>query len=212
MAESTAKKEKTKGKAQEPKDELGEEIEALEGFTLDEVPISVPRELTHPDTEEVKIFVQHEMPWVVKLKFFRLLSGTIRLASENENGTVSDFLSDVINPVQTLMQQGYTKEQAEQLAANSFIETIMRLIELIPDFAEELYLYALNVRPVDQEWARQSLVSLDDEEGIDILDTFIAQNGKSIKDFFAKRLGKIGARIAQVADLEDTEQESESTD
>ncbi len=184
----------------EVKGELDEQIEALEGESLPDVPISVERELwLVDDPTSRKVFRQHEMSYLTKLKFFRLLSGTLRLASQNsEGGTVADLLGETLSGPQELLAKGLSKEEAERLAANSFIETIMKLIELAPDFAETTYLYALNVRPTDVEWAKMALESLDDETGVDILDVFIAQNGKAIKRFFDKHLKRVTQRVNQV--------------
>jgi hypothetical protein len=213
---ATATKEKPKKKEKEveeevveavEEDELGDEIEALEGASLEDVPINVERTLIHPETGEEKTFNQHEMPYLTKLKFFRLLSGTIRLASTDETGTVTDFLVEIFQPVQDAMSRGLTPEEAERIATGEFINTVMRFVELVPDFAENLYLYALNVKPADEVWVTQALETLDDETGVDILDVFIGQNGKAIKRFFTKHLRKVGARINQIVGSVGTDQE-----
>lgn len=185
----------TKAKAAASKNtEIEEQIEVFEP-----VKKAVDRVLTHPDTNEKKTFVQHEMGFMTKLKFFRLLSGTLRLASEsdaqaNGSGGVAVFLQETVGNIQNM-------EDAN--ATNEFLVTMMRLIELVPEFAEELYLLALNVRPSDQVWATEALGEIDDDLGEDILVTFIAQNGKSITDFFGKRLRRIGKRINHEINLKE---------
>jgi hypothetical protein len=188
------KKATKKAVKEEPEavvDPLEEQIAVLEA-----VHKAVDRTLVHPETQEERTFVQHEMGFMTKLKFFRLLSGTLRLASEQQYG-------GIMGVVEATM----TGDQS----STEFLETIMRLIELVPDFAEQTYIYALNIKPKDQEWALQAFDSLGDEEGIDILDTFIAQNGEAIRDFFVKHLKKIGQRVSQMELTKGLAQESGDT-
>jgi hypothetical protein len=164
-----------------------DEVEVFEAVAK-----SVPRTLTHPETGEEREFSQHELAFIPKTKFFRLVSGTLRLAADEGDG-VNNLISDVINDV-----SGVSNDQ--------MILGVMRLVELSPDFLEEAFLYALNVKPKDREWAYTALESLDDEEGLDIIEVFVAQNGDAIKDFLPK-LQKIGKRVQKVIQTEDTEQE-----
>lgn len=206
---ATATKEKpSKKQEKEVVDELAQEIDA-QIEALEPISISVERTLTHLDTKETKKFVQHEMSYMTKLKFFRLLSSTIRIASESQGGTIADFLQETIGGGQMslLVSQGYSKEQAEAISSNQFMSTILRLIELVPDFAEETYVLALGARPNDHQWVREALESLDDDEGVDILEVFIAQNAKAIRRFFDRHL----RRLAQRFNAEVLNQESETT-
>lgn len=198
MANQT--KSKPAAKAQPKVEE--QETELNDIIDLFDVSSAVDRTLKHPDTDEEKSFIQHEMSFMTKLKFFRLLSGTIRIAAEADNpqGGVSSFLDETLGGLSGDFDN-----------PNEFITTILKLVELVPDFAEETYLYALNVKRNDYGWATEALECLDDDEGIDILEVFVAQNGPSIKDFFTKRLPKVGKTVGALMTIEDTEQESEDT-
>jgi len=204
MADQTTVAEKPKAAAKKPapkKEEplnIEEQIEVLE-------PIAkvVERKLKVGDEE--RTFLQHEMSFFSKLKFFRLMSGTLRTATEEDSGQggVADFVQEAFVGAQQLNNAD---------VANVFLDAIMRLVELAPDFMEETYLLALNVKPEDQIFVVAAFENLDDDEGLDILDTFVAQNGKAISDFFSKRLGKLTKRIQQyIPTQEDQEAESETT-
>jgi hypothetical protein len=196
---TTQPKEEVAEEAEEVKDELDEQIEVFEP-----TPKAVDRVLTHPETNETKTFVQKEMGFMVKLKFFRLLSGTLRLASDTQGANPAEFLQEAFGEV--IGEDGGIQPSVDSTGA--FLTGIMRLVELAPDFLEDAYLLILGVKPEDQPWALQAMDSLDDDEGIDILETFVAQNGKAIRRFFDKHLRRIGATISREIGLEeDTEQE-----
>ena len=191
MATQTKPKTTSTKKKEEPT--LDEQIELLDA------PKAVDRVLKNPITEEERTYVQHEMGFMTKLKFFRLFSGTLRLASQSEVGGVSQF-------VESAIQGGINPE--------TFIETLMKLVELAPDFIEEAYMLILKVPLDEQVWATEALDSLSDEEGVDILDVFIAQNAEALNAFFTKHLKKLQTRAtSEFGNLlnEDTEQESETT-
>lgn len=217
MATATKTSKKEAPVKEEVKEEVASDAKTEEGKALDEldeqiavfepVATSVERKLIHPDTKEEKVYVQHEMGYMTKLKFFRLLSGTIRLASSESQGGIGEFISETFGDVSNLIAQGFSKEEAESLASNQFISTILKLVELVPEFMEESYVLMLGVRPTDHDWAIEALDSLDDEEGIDILDTFVAQNGKAIRRFFDRHLRRVAARASKELQLGDTEQE-----
>jgi hypothetical protein len=190
---------KAKPKATKPKEEKSPAEEAIDEqiAVFEPVALAVDRVLVHPDTGEEKTFVQHELGFLAKLKFFRLLSATLRLASQNDQAGVAGFLQEAIDSITT----------SENIGNEQFLDVLMKLVELVPDFIDEAYLLALNVRPNDQEWVVQAFETLDDETGIDIINVFVAQNGKAIQDFFGKHLQKVGATIQATLALEDTEQE-----
>jgi hypothetical protein len=186
-------------KAPEVKDELEKQIEVLE-------PVAKVVERKLKLDGEERTFVQHEMSFFSKIKFFRLMSGTLRLATEQDGGQgggVADLIQEAFVGAQQL---------GNQEVANVFLDAVLRLVELAPDFLEETYLLALNVKPEQTLWVSQAFQELDDEVGIDILDTFVAQNGKAISDFFSKRLGKLTKRVQEfIPAAQDQQDQSETT-
>ena len=69
---------KTKAKEKEEEKEV-DEVELLESVAL-----SIDRTLKHPETGEEKTFSQHELSFIPKTKFCRLVSKTLKLAAEAE--------------------------------------------------------------------------------------------------------------------------------
>jgi hypothetical protein len=166
--------------------------------------------LTHPVTGEQKTFTQKELAFIPKTRLLSLVATTIRAASESENSNVGDLLSDMFGGVNSLVSQGVDLEDAENYATNQFLEIILRLVEVAPDFLDQLYLLILNVKPKDRQWVVDALEVIDDEQGVEILDTAIAQNGDALRDFFNTHLRRVANRAQTIwatAEGEDTAQE-----
>lgn len=181
LKEAEAETKESLKKIQEAEKALEEQIEVFEPIAQ-----AVDRVLSYGG--QTRKYVQHEMGFLTKLKFFRLLSQTIRMASEDVEGGTSAFLDELFS----------SAAQEDTESTNAIFGGILRLVELSPDFIEEAYMYALSVPPEDRAWAQLALENLTDDEGLDILEVFVAQNGESIRDFFMKRLRKIGKRLGQV--------------
>jgi hypothetical protein len=183
---------------------LEDEINLLDP-TADVVEVT----LVHPVTGETKTFKQKELAFIPKTRLLSLVATTIRAASESENSSVGDLVNDMFGGVNDLIAQGVDAQDAENYATNQFLEIIVRLVEVAPDFLDQLYLLVLNVKPKDRQWVIDSLEVIDDEKGIDILDTAIAQNGDALKDFFNKHLRRVATRAQTIwaTDEEDTAQE-----
>lgn len=196
--ETAAQKPKPTPSVEPEVSELEKQIEVLE-------PVAKVVERKLKLGEEEAVFIQHEMSFFSKIKFFRLMSLVLRKATEKEGaegGGIADFIQEAFIGAQQLGNAD---------VANVFLDAILRLVEEAPDFLEEVYLLALNVKPQQTAWVLASLEEIDDEEGLDILEVFIAQNGKAISDFFSKRLGKLSKRIQEFIPAQEPQDESETT-
>ncbi len=178
--------------------ELDEQIRVFEPIAL-----VVEREITHPDGTK-KVFIQKEFSFMTKIRFLRLLSGTVRLSAEAGGTSVGNVIQETFGDMQYLISQGVDANNAEDLIANNFISVVLRLVELAPDFLEELFLIALDVPKKEDEikWALEAFETLDDDEGFSILDTIVAQNSKAIKDFFTERIANTAKRGSQELNLD----------
>lgn len=182
MTTESTVSEETEDKLESQTKSLEEQIEVFEPVAK-----AVDWNLKHPDGSE-KTFVQHEMGFLTKIKFFRLLAGSLRLASQNNEADIIEEL---------LQARGYSSANTE-----SFLTMLLRLVELVPDFVEETYILALKVKPEDEQWFKEALENLDDETGMKILETFVAQNGKAVQNFFEKHLRKVVKRLTHEIDID----------
>lgn len=172
--EEAAPKKTTKKAAnkKEPETKLEDDIAVFEP-----VEKAVDRKLTYEGVD--RTYVQHEMGFMTKIKFFRLLSGTIRQATETEG---TDFINEFLNP-------GPVQD------TDAMFNGLLRLIEVAPDLIEQTYYFALNIPVEDRPWAQAAFENLSDDEGIDILVVLVAQNGQAMRDFFIQKLPKVGKRV-----------------
>jgi hypothetical protein len=163
-------------------------------------PVALAKEVTlkHPETGEEKTFIQKELAFIPKTRLLSLVATTLRMASDQDGGNVGDIISDTFGGVNQLISQGVDPEDAESFAANQFLDVILRLVEIAPDFLDQLYLLVLNVKQKDRQWVLAALEVIDDEQGIEILDTAIAQNGDALRNFFDKHLRKVANRVSTV--------------
>jgi hypothetical protein len=165
---------------------------------LDPVALSKEVTLKHPETGEEKTFIQKELAFIPKTRLLSLVATTLRMASDDDGGNVGDIINDTFGGVNSLISQGIDPEDAESFAANQFLSVILRLVEIAPDFLDQLYLLVLNVKQKDRQWVIAALEVIDDEQGIEILDTAIAQNGDALRNFFDKHLRKVATRVSTV--------------
>jgi hypothetical protein len=174
---------------------------------LDPVSNEVTVTLVNPHTGDSKDFTQKELAFIPKTRLLSLVATTLRAASD-QDGNIGEVVSDMFGGVNDLIAQGVDPADAESFATNQFLDVILRLVEIAPDFLDRLYLLVLNVPKKDTQWVMEALEVIDDEQGIAILDTAIAQNAEALKSFFDTHLRKIMNRVQGMGILgEDTEQE-----
>lgn len=189
--------------ATEEKNEFEKQVDIL-----DDKAAVVEVTLTHPYSGEEKTFTQKELAFIPKTRLLSLVATTIRAASDQDGENIGDVLGDIFGGVSSLVSQGVDVEDAEAYATNQFLTIILRLVEITPDFLDQLFLLVLGVKNKDRQWAIDALETIDDEQGTEILDTAIAQNGEALRNFFDQHLRKVMNRIQTVAGSgEDTEQE-----
>lgn len=178
---------------EEEKSEFEKQMDILD-------PVALAKEVTlkHPETGEEKTFIQKELAFIPKTRLLSLVATTLRMASDQDGGNVGDIITDTFGGVNQLISQGVDPEDAESFAANQFLDVILRLVEIAPDFLDQLYLLVLGVKQKDRQWVIASLEVIDDEQGIEILDTAIAQNGDALRNFFDKHLRKVANRVSTV--------------
>jgi hypothetical protein len=179
--------------------ELDDQLEILDPIN------AAPKtwKLHHPDDpKDGKEFVQRELTYTNKLRFFRLLSSTIRLAAESDDGKgLEDLLADVIGEggLGGLNRQGMSADQL----ASQFAASIMRLIELAPEFVTDLYILMLQPKASDRDYLRGALEELDDDTGFEMLELFVAQNAKALQRFFVLHLRRVGERVQEALKAEE---------
>jgi hypothetical protein len=156
------------------------------------------------DEIEEREFVQKPLTYFDKIKYFGMVGQTLDAILAVDSGiTLNTLLSgsstqfDANNPMASLAGQDM----------DSFIGLLIRMAGFAPDFLKKSYLIWLGVPMNEREWADQALDSIDDEMGVQILETFVDQNWEAVEDFFTKYARRVWARV-QKARGQDSDKDS----
>lgn len=190
------------------------EIEKTPEEELEEVePLSTPREWIIGPPEDRRTFVQKQLSFHKKVKFFALLAQTVRqVTAVGGQGALSDLLQG-----ESLMERGRQLGSADMTDAESFVNLASSLVMFADDFLLDAQCLFLNVPVGQQVWVKEMLdrdVSeggLSDEEHVETIRLFVAQNWPAIKHFFGVLLPKVWKEVQtqQEKDRKKDEQKEE---
>lgn len=139
--------------------------------------------------EHIHTFAQRPLSFFGKIELFSLLGGTIDEAMKEGDISVADFF-----PGDRSLEE-----------ADTFIQAIARLVEIAPDFLKDLYCIALGVPKGERQYIKALMEApsedggLSDEDGIDILDTFVEQNWEAMQDFFFQKVTPLFQKVSSKA-------------
>jgi hypothetical protein len=147
-------------------------------------PNAEPREvkLTHAGHE--RVYLQKPLAYFRKMEFFGLLGRTIDQAMEGEDGL---RVNTLFNAVPTSV--------SDVNDLDGFLSLVAKIAAYAPDFLKEAYLLWLDVPKAERAWARDALDYLTDQDGEDILNTFIDQNWTALESFFGERAARVAKRV-----------------
>lgn len=143
-----------------------------------------------------RTYVQQKLSFFAKLEFIRLVSRAInRAMGKDESGDAID-LGALLGGV-----------SGDATQTELFIMAVTRLAEYAPEIIKDIYMISLNVpaheRPIvaaifDEPYDEDAQTGgLSDEDGLAILETFVAQNGKVMRDFYLTEMPKLGSQIQE---------------
>lgn len=147
----------------------------------------VERKLMHEDGEQViAVYTQKPLSYFRKMQFFRLLAKGLKKAIDDGGPEV---VADLFGGPLDRSIGGLS--QADFDDAGQFMNFVLSIVEQAPDIIEDAYVIWLAVPPGQREWAKaamrgdlEGVEPLSDEEGVDILKVFIAQNWSAMQAFF----------------------------
>lgn len=134
---------------------------------------------------ETRSFTQASLSFFNKTKFMGLVGETLDAAMK-EGLSVNDVL-----------EGGQLSQITNVTDIDSFMRLVSKVARYAPDFLKDCYLLWLNVPAGERDWARDALDNISDDEGIDIIETFIDQNWGALESFFLEKLAQIAKRVAQ---------------
>lgn len=134
--------------------------------------------------------VQDPLTFFEKGDLFALGADTITKALDSGMDVQALMASfDVPDDVRTKLRDG---DIDSGLLANWQIagRDLLKLAPMFPEALMDLYVLALSIEPDREAAARVALRGIDDDTGFGILETFVAQNGSTLADFFKRWSGQ----------------------
>lgn len=138
-----------------------------------------------------RMYVQRPLSYFGKIEVFGLLGATVDKA-------MKDGVS-----VDSVIQIGDVFA-GQSSSIDSFIGGIARLAMYAPDLLMELYCIALAVPRGEREWVKSvwerptTEGGLSDEDGLEVLQIFVEQNGEALRDFFTQKLPGVAKDLMEV--------------
>lgn len=166
---------------QDGKHEMADEVEAL-------APVVENRPQTIGLGDGAATYTQKPLSYMGKLQLFALLGRAIDRSMAGEGGLSLDAL---LAPPRD--EQGQL-DPTRIMDADAFVVAIGKLAQHVPDLVLDLYCVFLAVPEGEREWAKATMQlpedegGLSDEDGLAVLETFVAQNAATIRAFFVERL------------------------
>lgn len=149
-------------------------------------------------------FTQQPLGFVAKIQFFSEIGDVIDKALTGENAMTIGHLFEAPE----LRQDTLRAEDFRD--ADTFIQAIAKLVKYSPSFLLDSYCIWLAVPEVDREVVKHYMAlppqegGLSDEEGMDIIETFIDQNWDAIDSFFREKVARVQKRIRQHTTTEES--------
>ena len=128
-------------------------------------------------------YTQRPLSFFGKIELFSILGTAVEGALSGGGVSVADLIDDVP-----------TGDASNFKEADSFVKSIAKLVQYVPDLLKDLYVIALGVPREEREYVKSVMElpetqgGLTDDQGIQILEVFIAQNWDVLLDFFKSKL------------------------
>ncbi len=136
-------------------------------------------------------YVQKPLSFLGKIQFLSYVGEVLDKAMSGQNALQLNSLFEV--PA----YRGDSLSAQDFSDAQTFVQAIGKLLVYAPDFLAKSYAIWLRVPDYERELFAESLEeSLSDEEGLDIIETFIDQNWGTLQSFFNERLPKVRDRLS----------------
>lgn len=127
-------------------------------------------------------YTQRPLSFFGKIEIFGILGSAIEKALSDGGLSLGEILQDVPD------------KKSEFAEADQFIKSLAKIAQFAPEFLKDLYVISLGVPAGERDYVKSIMElpedqgGLSDEQGIQILETFIAQNWDVLLDFFTKKI------------------------
>lgn len=175
----------------EPEKEEEKEPEKTPQQILEELGLKEdPKVRTVKDSQgNEREYIQKPLSFVGKIQFLSYIGEVLDKAMSGQNALQLNSLFDVPT-------RGDVLSAADFADAQTFVQAVGKLLVYAPDFLSKSFCIWLRVPEYERDWAIVSWEdSLDDEEALDIVETFIDQNWDTLQGFFGEKLPNLSKRL-----------------
>lgn len=136
-----------------------------------------------------RTYEQRRMSFFQKLEFGRM----VKRLGDGEDGETQ--IAELIGRLRT-------SDEAERIQV--IMTLVFQLMEHGPDAAKDVLMLALNVPTderdfvsaiIDQPVGDDGTGGLDDDDAVEIIETFVDQNAKAMRDLFFEKFGRIREKV-----------------
>jgi hypothetical protein len=146
-----------------------------------------PKTVTIGEGELELVFTQKPLSFFGKIEFFSVAGKAVEKVLEDGN-TISDLLGST-NPDNPLGE--------ESQSIDSFVRAIAGIVQHVPEVLSELYCIILSVPRNNRDYVKARLENeLTDEQGFEILETFVDQNWEVLTGFFNQGILPLYQKLA----------------
>lgn len=136
-------------------------------------------------------YVQKPLTFLGKIQFLSYVGEVLDKAMSGQNALQLNSLFEVPD------YRGSTLTAQDFSDAQTFVQAVGKILIYAPDFLTKSYAIWLRVPEYERDiFAAAMEESLSDDDGIDIIETFIDQNWDTLQNFFNERLPKIRDRLS----------------
>ncbi len=173
---------------EEPKEE--KEPEKTPQQILEELGLKhEPKKRVVSDGNNDREYIQKPLSFVGKIQFLSYIGEVLDKAMSGNNKLQLGSLFDVPVRGETLTAQDFSD-------AETFVQAVGKLLVYAPDFLSKSFCIWLRVPEYERDWVTAVWEeSLEDEEALDIVETFIDQNWDTLQGFFSEKLPSLSKRL-----------------
>jgi len=159
-------------------------------------PKAEPREWKLGKGEYSRAFVQRPLSFIAKMQWFSLIGEVLDKAMSGDDRLSINNLFDAPST-----GRGGRLTVEDFRDADTFVQAVGKLLVHAPDFLTKSYCIWLSVPDYERDYVKQLMElppeegGLTDEQGVQIIETFIDQNYEALDSFFRDKLAGLAARI-----------------
>ena len=165
-------------------------------------PKADPRTWTFGPPDMERTYVQKPLSFIAKMQWFSLVGDVLDRALSGDGAmSINSLFSAPGNARPGALRAEDFRD------ADTFVQAVGKLLTVAPDFLVRSYMIWLNVPDYERELVGQMMElppdegGLTDDQGMEIIETFLDQNYDALVSFFGERLTKIQARVTKLNQL-----------